>query len=59
MIQDELLRRVWGVGYESQAELLHTTVRRLRRKIEADPSTPRHVLTRRGIGYLLAQPAES
>jgi two-component system KDP operon response regulator KdpE len=59
MVQDELLRRVWGVGYESQAELLHTTVRRLRRKIEADPSSPRHLLTRRGIGYLLAQPETS
>jgi DNA-binding response OmpR family regulator len=56
LVQDELLRRVWGVGYESQAELLHTTVRRLRRKIEADPSNPRHLLTRRGIGYLLATP---
>ena len=57
LVQDELLRRVWGVGYENQAELLHTTVRRLRRKIEADPSGPHYVLTRRGIGYLLTAPA--
>jgi DNA-binding response OmpR family regulator len=56
MIQEELLRRVWGVGYESQAQLLHTTVRRLRTKIEADPAHPLHLLTKRGIGYVLAPP---
>ena len=53
LVQDELLRRVWGNGYESEPELLHTTVRRVRRKIEDNPSLPRYLLTRRGIGYLL------
>jgi DNA-binding response OmpR family regulator len=53
LVQDELLRRVWGNGYEAEAELLHSTIRRVRRKIEDDPSAPRYLLTRRGIGYLL------
>jgi two-component system KDP operon response regulator KdpE len=59
LMHGELLRRVWGVGYEEQTELLHTMVRRLRRKIEDDPAAPRHVLTRRGVGYTLAAPARS
>jgi two-component system KDP operon response regulator KdpE len=58
LVQEELLRRVWGPGYEGQPEVLHTTIRRLRRKIEPDPAAPRYVLTRRSIGYLLAAPAQ-
>ncbi|MFN8639975.1 MAG: response regulator transcription factor [Dehalococcoidia bacterium] len=56
MVQEELLRRVWGPGYESDAALLHTTVARLRRKLEADPAAPRYIHTRRGIGYVLTAP---
>jgi two-component system KDP operon response regulator KdpE len=56
LVQQELLRRVWGPGYEDQPEVLHTTVRRLRRKIEPNPAAPRYVLTRRSIGYFLAAP---
>jgi two-component system, OmpR family, KDP operon response regulator KdpE len=56
LVQDELLRRVWGPGYEDQPEVLHTAVRRLRRKLEPDPAAPRYVLTRRSIGYVLAAP---
>ena len=54
LVQEELLRRVWGMGYEGQPEILHTTVRRLRCKLEDDPSSPRYVITRRSIGYMLA-----
>jgi len=56
LVHEEILRRAWGSGYEDQTEVLHTTVRRLRRKIEHDPSAPRYLLTRRGIGYMLAAP---
>jgi len=56
LVHDELLRRVWGSGYRDQTGLLQTTVRRLRHKIEHDPSAPRHLLTRRGIGYVLEPP---
>src|SRR5207245_5403009 len=56
LVHDEILRRVWGVGYQDQTDLLQTTVRRLRHKIEDDPSAPRYLLTRRGIGYVLTTP---
>jgi DNA-binding response OmpR family regulator len=56
LTKNELLLNVWGVGYEDQYEVLHTTVLRLRRKIEADPAVPRYVVTRRGIGYVLVDP---
>jgi DNA-binding response OmpR family regulator len=57
LVHDELLRRVWGAGYEGASELLHTAIRRLRRKIEADPAQPRYIVTKRGIGYLLPKEA--
>ncbi|HYK98838.1 MAG TPA: response regulator transcription factor [Candidatus Acidoferrales bacterium] len=55
MVHDELLRRVWGSGYEGASDLLHTAIRRLRVKIEADPTRPSHVLTKRGVGYFIPQ----
>ena len=57
LVHEELLRRVWGPGYEGQPAVLHTTVRRLRRKLEPDPAAPRYVLARRGLGYTLAAPS--
>jgi DNA-binding response OmpR family regulator len=56
MVQEEILRRAWGPAYTSESELLHTTIRRLRVKIEDDPALPSYVRTRRGIGYLLTSP---
>jgi two-component system response regulator VicR len=56
LVQDELLRRVWGPAYAGEPELLHTAVRRLRGKIEDDPASPRYVLTKRGVGYWFAKP---
>ena len=53
VVQDELLRRVWGQGFEGETALLQTAIRRLRSKIEDDPAAPRHVLTKRGVGYWL------
>ncbi len=53
LVHEELLRRVWGPGYEGATELLHTAIRRLRRKIEDDPAAPAYIVTRRGVGYLL------
>jgi len=55
MVQDELLVRVWGPEYSGASALLQTAIRRLRRKIENDPSSPLYVLTRRGVGYQLAK----
>ncbi len=52
--QDLLLEHVWGEEYTGESHLLQVNVNRLRRKIERDPTHPRYVLTKMGIGYLLA-----
>ncbi|MBI4494082.1 MAG: response regulator transcription factor [Chloroflexi bacterium] len=59
LVHEELLRRVWGPGYEGETELLHAAIWRLRHKLEDDPTRPRYVLARRGIGYWLARAATS
>ena len=46
-----LLRAVWGGAYEQDVPTLRVFVTQLRRKIEADPSHPTHILTEPGIGY--------
>ena len=46
-----LLRRVWGPAYGEEEHYLHVYVASLRKKIEADPRNPRHLLTEPGIGY--------
>jgi DNA-binding response OmpR family regulator len=52
--REQLLERVWGYGYFGDGRLVDVHVRRLRTKVEADPSNPRHVVTVRGLGYKLA-----
>ena len=54
--REELLRRVWGYDYFGDTRLLDVHVRRLRRKIERDPDSPRCLLTVRGRGYKVAPP---
>ncbi len=46
-----LLRAVWGGAYEQDVATLRVFVTQLRRKIEADPAHPTHILTEPGIGY--------
>jgi len=52
--REQLLERVWSYDYFGDGRLVDVHVRRLRTKIERDPSDPRHVLTVRGLGYKLA-----
>ncbi len=54
MLHEELLARVWGPDYRNELEYLRAYIRYLRRKIEQDPARPRYLLSRPGIGYLLA-----
>jgi two-component system KDP operon response regulator KdpE len=49
----QLLREVWGVGYEQETHMLRVNISNLRRKIEPDPTRPRYVLTEPGVGYRL------
>ncbi len=46
-----LLQRVWGPQYGSEGNYLHVYVAGLRKKLEADPKHPRHLLTEPGVGY--------
>ena len=49
--RDQLLSSVWGYDYYGDARIVDAHVRRLRRKLEVDPSHPQYVLTVRGLGY--------
>lgn len=51
-----LAEAVWGDDYPGAADSLKVHIRRLREKIEEDPSHPRLILTRTGVGYFLAKP---
>ena len=46
-----LLTEIWGPGYERSTHYLRFHMAGLRRKLEADPSRPRHLLTEPGMGY--------
>lgn len=47
----ELLQAVWGPDYGDQVEYVRVVVNQLRRKIEANPSKPRYLLTEPWVGY--------
>jgi len=51
-----LAESVWGNDYPGAADSLKVHIRRLREKIEANPSQPRFILTKAGVGYFLAKP---
>jgi two-component system response regulator RegX3 len=46
-----LIDRVWGSDYVGDTKTLDVHVKRLRAKVEEDPSVPRHIVTVRGLGY--------
>lgn len=56
MTREHLLQAVWGFEYYGDVRTVDVTVRRLREKIEDDPSKPEYILTRRGLGYLMRNP---
>ena len=51
--REQLLRDVWGAGYEREGHYLRVYMAQLRRKLEPDPGAPRHLITEAGIGYRL------
>lgn len=48
---DQLLAKVWGYEYRDEAHYVRLYVNYLREKIEEDPSSPKYILTERGVGY--------
>ena len=55
--RDQLLDQVWGFGFYGDPSTVTVHIRRLREKIEADPSKPVYLLTVWGVGYKLQEPA--
>lgn len=56
MTREHLLQTVWGYDYFGDVRTVDVTVRRLREKIEDNPSHPSWLITRRGVGYYLNNP---
>lgn len=52
--RETLFQEVWGYDYVGETNLVDVCVRRLREKIETEPSKPRRILTVRGVGYKMA-----
>jgi two-component system response regulator RegX3 len=51
LTREQLMNRVWGSDYFGDTKTLDVHVKRLRAKIEPDPSQPKHIVTIRGVGY--------
>ena len=49
--QQQMLAKVWGPGYEGETHYLRVYMGQLRRKLEAQPARPSHLLTEAGMGY--------
>lgn len=49
----QLLREVWGAGYEEETHMLRVNISNLRHKLEPDPVRPEYILTEPGVGYRL------
>ncbi|WP_010681342.1 response regulator YycF [Acetivibrio cellulolyticus] len=49
--RESLLEKVWGYEYYGDVRTVDVTVRRLREKVENDPSNPSYIMTKRGVGY--------
>ncbi|PRY81425.1 response regulator YycF [Alkalibacterium olivapovliticus] len=58
MTREHLLETVWGYDYFGDVRTVDVTVRRLREKIEDNPSHPTFLVTRRGVGYYLRSPEQ-
>ena len=53
LTRGQLIDRVWGSDYVGDTKTLDVHVKRLRAKLEPDPSEPRYLVTVRGLGYKL------
>jgi two-component system KDP operon response regulator KdpE len=53
----QLLRELWGPGYEQETHMLRVNISNLRRKLEPDPARPHYIRTEPGVGYRLRDSA--
>jgi len=53
---EDLLLSVWGEQYREDKEILWVSIARLRQKLEDNPHSPQHIVTRAGLGYLMPPP---
>ena len=58
MTREHLFQTVWGYDFFGDVRTVDVTVRRLREKIEDDPSQPKWLVTRRGVGYYVRSAEE-
>ncbi|MBN1314687.1 MAG: response regulator [Anaerolineales bacterium] len=53
LTHQQLLRQVWGLGYEGDSHLLRVNISNLRQKIESNSARPEYIVTEPGVGYRL------
>jgi DNA-binding response OmpR family regulator len=53
LTSEDLLTSVWGPEYKTDKEILWVSIARLRQKLEDEAHSPRHILTRSGLGYFM------
>ena len=51
LVREKILEGVWGENYFGDVKIVDVNIRRLRMKIEDEPSAPKHILTVWGYGY--------
>ena len=59
LTRDLLIDRIWGPDYVGDTKTLDVHIKRLRSKVEVDPSKPRSIVTIRGLGYKFDTPPRS
>lgn len=52
--REELMEKVWGYEYYGDLRAVDVAICRVRDKVELDPTAPKYIITRRGVGYLFA-----
>ena len=54
VLREELMEKVWGYEYYGDLRAVDVAICRVRDKVEKDPSNPKYIITRRGVGYLFS-----